>query len=183
MNRYDGFDEKLISIVHLCARRLFQMRILRSMDMDDIEQELMLHAINSVKNYNSNLGSFHNFLEAVIQKRANKLLAMNSCLKRGGNSVFEEFAEDMRVDHASEVDVDRIISLADFDKATAVLSTDQRTLCELARRYSMRDISRILNVNRTTLYSRLKVILRTMQNVCRSQSPHRPNHFLTMEAK
>ncbi|GHT93666.1 hypothetical protein FACS1894122_09240 [Alphaproteobacteria bacterium] len=173
-NSYDGFDERLISIVHVYARKLFQMRILRSMDVDDIEQELMLHAINSIKNYNSNLGSLHNFLEAVIQKRSNKLLAMNSCLKRGGNSVSEEFVEDLHSNHGETIHVDRIIEITDLNHILFFLSPNQRTLCELLRRYSMQDISRILNVNRATLYARFKVILKIVE---RSRNWHRQNRF------
>jgi DNA-directed RNA polymerase specialized sigma24 family protein len=130
------------------------------MDMDDIEQELLIHAVNSFKNYNANLGSVHTFLETVIKKRASRLLSMNSGFKRGGRIVFEEFMEDRHAKHGEIIDADRIINVASLDKTLFFLSPVQRTLCELLRSHSMQEISEILHVNRATLHARFKVILK-----------------------
>jgi RNA polymerase sigma factor (sigma-70 family) len=171
MNRYDGYDERVIYIVRLHARKLFQTKILRSMDVDDIEQELMIHVVESLKNYNANLGSIHNFLEAVIRKHANKLLAVNSSLNRGRKIIFEEFMNDLHDNGRETTDMDRIIELASLDKVLFFLSPSQRTLCELMRRHSIQDIAEILHVNRATLHARFKVILALIK---RSQNWNRP---------
>jgi RNA polymerase sigma factor (sigma-70 family) len=171
MNRYDGYDERMIYIVRLHARKLFQMKILHSMDVDDIEQELMIHVVESLKNYNANLGSIHNFWEAVIRKHANKLLAVNSSLKRGRKIVFEEFMNDLHDNSRETTDTDKIIELASLDKTLFFLSPAQRTLCELMRRHSIQEISEILHVNRATLHARFKVILALIK---RSQNWNRP---------
>jgi RNA polymerase sigma factor (sigma-70 family) len=175
-NRYDGFDAKLIYIVRLYAKKLFQTKILPAMDMDDIEQELLVHAINSFKNYNANLGSVHTFLETVIKNRASRLLSMNSGSKRGGRIVFEEFMEDRHVKRGETIDSDRIINIASLDKTLFFLSPVQRTLCELLRSHSMQEISEILQVNRATLHARFKVILKRIK---RSQNWTRPNNFFS----
>jgi DNA-directed RNA polymerase specialized sigma24 family protein len=175
-NRYDGFDERLIYIVRLHAKKLFQTKILPAMDMDDIEQELLIHAINSFKNYNANLGSVHTFLETVIKKRASTLLSMNAGLKRGGKIVFEEFMEDHHTSRGDTVDTDRIINVASLDKTLFFLSPVQQTFCELLRSHSMQEISEILHVNRATLHARFKVILKRIK---RSQNWTRPNNFFS----
>jgi RNA polymerase sigma factor (sigma-70 family) len=175
-NRYDGFDERLIYIVRLHAKKLFQTKILPAMDVDDIEQELLIHAVNSFKNYNANLGSVHTFLETVIKKRASRLLSMNSSFKRGGRIVFEEFMEDRHAKHGDIIDVDRIINITSLDKILFFLSPVQRTLCELLRSHSMQEISEILHVNRATLHARFKVILKRIK---RLQNWTRPNNFFS----
>ncbi|GHU22242.1 hypothetical protein FACS189472_15100 [Alphaproteobacteria bacterium] len=45
MNRYDGIDERVVSNVRIFARNLKRTNILRSMEIEDIEQELMCEAI------------------------------------------------------------------------------------------------------------------------------------------
>ena len=176
MNRYGNFDERIVFMVHVYARRLFQRGILRSMDLEDMEQDFMFEVIKSIGNYNSSLCSLHTFLEQVIKNRTNKLLRSSFRLKRGAGTVKEEYIDGM-IDSRAEIDIDKMMDLADLDKALLFLSPDQRTLCELARKYTLSEISKILGVNRSTLYSRFKVITRIIKNIC-SQNPSRLNSFL-----
>lgn len=166
-------------MVHVYARRLFQRGILRSMDLEDIEQDFMFEVIKSMENYDSHLCSIYTFLEQVIKNRANKLLRSNSRLKRGNGAVTEEYI-DGTINSETEVDTDKIIGLVVFDKCLLFLSPDQRTLCELIRRYTISEISKILGVNRSTLYSRFKVIVQVLKNIC-SQNPARLSCILAKE--
>lgn len=170
-------DKKIVLMIRVHARRILQMQVLHCIDLEDIEQELMFEVIRSIENYNQNICSIYTFVEHVIKKRAKKLLKDNLRLKRGGCSLFEEYFDEAYIDYSTEINVDKILSWADFDNAVSFLSPHQRTLCELARRYSISEIAEILGVNRATLYSRFKVISRKIKIIL-SKNSHCSNHLL-----
>jgi hypothetical protein len=43
-NRYDGVDERIVLNVRICARNLKRSNLPRSMEIEDLEQELMREA-------------------------------------------------------------------------------------------------------------------------------------------
>lgn len=179
MNKYHGLDEKVILMVHVYARKLFNKRVLRSMDVEDIEQELMLEAFQSLKDYNEYLGNKKNFLETVIQNSAKELLMRNFRLKRGGKIIFEEFIPDVHSDIAALHNVDDLIKIIDFSRVIDYLPIEKRILCMLARRHSIPEISKILGINRATLYSKFRVITRMIRNIYYSQNSFCSDKSLT----
>ena len=76
MNDYEGIDERIVKNVKAYAKKL-SIRD-RNVDLEDIEQELMLHVIKGIRNFNPNLGDYDHFLRKILSCAGKNILKRNS---------------------------------------------------------------------------------------------------------
>jgi DNA-directed RNA polymerase specialized sigma subunit len=74
MNRYDGIDERIVLNVRVCAKNLKRTNMLRSMEIDDIEQELMYGLLSCLNKFDERQGNVEHFIKKVLSRRATNLL-------------------------------------------------------------------------------------------------------------
>lgn len=71
MNKYDGIDEKIVMTVRKFARKL---KAILSIDIDDIEQELMCRIIMNQHKFDQNKGSLLSFINGILRKTSVDLI-------------------------------------------------------------------------------------------------------------
>ncbi|GHU19192.1 hypothetical protein FACS189472_08630 [Alphaproteobacteria bacterium] len=139
--------------MRIFARNLKRTNMLRSMEIEDIEQELMCEAIKCLHNFDEKLGEFEHYIRKVLARCAANLLRSFSCAKRGPFVGFKEYAENdnfdenVMKDHCAELNC-----LMDY------LPSQYKTLCKLLMNHSITETSKITGKSRGVLYRDLKRI-------------------------
>jgi hypothetical protein len=82
MNRYEGVDEKIVLSVRMQARSLKRMNILRSMEIEDIEQELMYEVFFCLQKFDKRQCSVEHFVRKILERRSFNLLRDHLRTKR-----------------------------------------------------------------------------------------------------
>lgn len=75
MNDCEGIDERIVINVKAFSKELSIKN--RSADLEDIEQELMLHVIKGVRNFDPNLGDYDHFLRRIPSCAGKNILKRN----------------------------------------------------------------------------------------------------------
>lgn len=82
-NRYDGINAAIIRSVRAHAQRLSRSKALPALETEDIEQELVLHVLRRLRDFDPKRASFATFVDRIVRHRAVALHAESRTLKRG----------------------------------------------------------------------------------------------------
>jgi hypothetical protein len=74
-NRYSGLHPVAVSSLHCHASRLARVNAVPGMDREDYEQELALHLLKRIEQYDEARGSAPTFISRVIENRAKSFRA------------------------------------------------------------------------------------------------------------
>jgi RNA polymerase sigma factor (sigma-70 family) len=153
MNRYEGVDEKIVLSVRRHARSLKRMNMLRSMEVEDIEQELMYEVFSCLQKFDKRQGSIEHFIRKILERRSFNLLRDHLRTKRGPFAVSREYIES---DNSYRIATnDAGIELNWLIKS---LPNEYKTLCQLLKNHSVAEVAKILGKSRMSLYRELKEI-------------------------
>ena len=98
MNKYDGIDKRIVANVKTYARNLKRNTIFRSMELEDIEQELMCAAFSSLDKFDERYGKFEHFIGKVLTRRCATLIETYTRKKRNSIIKFSEYRDEGRGD-------------------------------------------------------------------------------------
>jgi DNA-directed RNA polymerase specialized sigma24 family protein len=153
MNMYAGMDEKIVMSVKRHAKNLKRTNVLRSMEIDDIEQELMCEVLLSLPNFDEQQGTLEHFIRKVLERRSVNLLRVHLRAKRGPFVAFKEYADN---DNFNEnVIAENTIAL---HWVMDYLPSRYKALCKLLTNHSVNEAAEILGKNRASLYRDLRKI-------------------------
>ena len=178
-NRYDGTDPTIIQSVQAQARRLFHTNIFLDMEIEDIEQELMLHVLRRAPNFDAARASFPTFIDRVTRNRAAALIETARTQKRGFGTKTVLFSDlETSSETAAESPADRLGAGHDLwdhsdfvHEHAAMLRHDLSRLletlpqslwqcCQWLLEDSVGNVSRRSGLARGTIHSRVKTLRR-----------------------
>jgi RNA polymerase sigma-70 factor, ECF subfamily len=108
-NRYDGIDPTIILSVRAHARRLSRTNALPGMEVEDIEQELMLHVLRRLGYFDPTRASFPTFIDRIVKNRAAALSEAVRTQKRGFRTAIVLFTDlEANSETGTEPPADRI---------------------------------------------------------------------------
>jgi len=178
MNRYDGIDKRIVLNVKRYAKTLKHHSSLRSVDLADIEQELMCEILECLNNFNEKHGNFEHFIRKVLSRRGSNLLKSHMRKKRDSFINFSEY--DDKVYHetsASRSIIEHIELLQLIEK----MPFKYRLLCHLFANHSIVEIAKILNISRAAVSRDINHIVFMYQ--CLKNSENMVQFFLRRKFK
>jgi DNA-directed RNA polymerase specialized sigma24 family protein len=143
INRYDGLDPRAVRTVKSKIRSLVGFQGLTSVDLEDLEQELMLDVVCSVHRFDQQRGNYGQFLGGVIQRRVAltikarraqkrdvaRTCSLNDPLPGERGDEGDEFIDLLSSDssaHDTEMDLHTVL---DVRRICRLLSPELRDLC------------------------------------------------------
>ena len=150
VNRYDGIDERIVSNVKVYAKNLQRKTIFRSMDLEDLEQELMCEILSCIDKFDERYGNLEHFVRKVLKRRCATLIETYMRKKRDSIIRISEYSDEMHGDNFTELQelVDKQIELSNFIK---MLPIKFRMLYQLLLRYSINDTVMITKLSRSSV--------------------------------
>lgn len=82
MNRYDGIDKRIVLKVRRTAKVLKRHEIFSSIDLEDLEQELMCEVFCSLDKFDERCGNLEHFVRRVLDCRGKNLIRSYGRKKR-----------------------------------------------------------------------------------------------------
>jgi RNA polymerase sigma factor (sigma-70 family) len=146
-------DERIVLNVKIFARNLKRTNMLRSMEIEDIEQELMCGLLSRLNEFDENQGNIEHFIRKILARRAANLLESFSRIKRGPFANFKEYAEN---DNSSENEIQK--SRLDLWHLIEPMPSKYKMLCKLLANHSIAEVSQIIGKTRASVYQDLKRI-------------------------
>jgi RNA polymerase sigma-70 factor, ECF subfamily len=180
-NRYDGTDPTIIQSAQVQARRLFHANIFPDMEIEDIEQEFVLHVLRRIPNFDAARASFPTFIDRVIRNRAAALIETAQTQKRGFGTKIILFSDlETSSETAAESLADRLGAGQDlWDRSDLVPETEDAAMlrhdlsrlldnlpqnlwqcCHWLLEDSVGNVSRRSGLARGTIHSRVKTLRR-----------------------
>lgn len=152
-NKYDGIDIGIIKAVRYHTKKL-KLSGFNSVDIEDIEQELMLAVFSKLEKFDPQKAKLGTFVGKILKNCTSNLMRNSKTLKSGAN-VFHMDLDRCEVAISSE----SIIKSADINSyASQVLSPELKIIFELVKSNTIKDIARILNKSDGYIYGKLSQI-------------------------
>jgi DNA-directed RNA polymerase specialized sigma24 family protein len=146
-------DERIVLNVKIFARNLKRTNMLRSMEIEDIEQELMCGLLSRLNEFDESQGNVEHFIRKILARRAANLLESFSRIKRGPFVNFKEYAEN------DNLNVDEILeSRLDLLRLIEPMPSKYKMLCKLLANHSVAEVAKIIGKSRASVYYYLKHI-------------------------
>lgn len=161
MNKYDGIDKRIVSNVKMYARNLKRNSIFRSMDLEDLEQELMCEIFSCMSKFDKHCGELEHFVRKILNRRCLNLLKSYKRKKRDSVTQFSEFCDEVS-NKGADVAFERYQDV--FEMHTEVsrfmneMPIKYRLLYKLWADHSIVETAQILGVSRFAIFRDLKRI-------------------------
>ncbi len=145
MNDYEGIDERIVINVKAFAKKLSVKN--RNADLEDIEQELMLHVIKGMRNFDPNLGDYDHFLRRILSCTGKNILKRNShrlhTYQLEGDIADTSFAST---------------DLIDLQTAIESFPNRYKLICSSLRQCSVMEIAEMLHLSKASIYRDLQFV-------------------------
>ncbi|MDH3660445.1 MAG: hypothetical protein OEU92_10520 [Alphaproteobacteria bacterium] len=172
-NSYSGIDDRLVASVRHHARRAISK--LPGMELEDLEQELMLHAHRRLTCYDPARSDLWTFADRILKNFVANLLASERAKRRGGGCLTASIDDLSPADELILADwtlggskPDQLNCLQsvhlrfDLDRGKRLLPAHLRVCCNLLAEHSPSEVARRLKLARGSLYSRMQTIRRAL---------------------
>jgi RNA polymerase sigma factor (sigma-70 family) len=146
-------DERIVLNVKVFARNLKRTNMLRSMEIEDIEQELMCGILSRLNEFDESKGNIEHFIRKILARRAVNLLESFSRIKRGPFVNFKEYAENDNL-NKYEIQENRL----DLERLIEQMPSKYKMLCKLLVNHSAAEVAQIIGKTRESVYHDLKRI-------------------------
>ena len=174
-NRYDGIHPTIVRSVQTQARSLFRSNAIPRMDIEDLEQELMLHVHRRLPDFDQKRASLTTFVDRIVRNHAATLIKVAKAEKRGSKTETVWLNEPVVIDTQHEpFERSELIGDEHCLGRTPVLPRDEQIMLrqDLTRvlqslpapvqdvfhwlaHSSISEASRGLGISRASLYDRL----------------------------
>ena len=171
---------------HFKARQLLGMHGFTESDFEDIQQELLMHVLKQMPNFDSDKADIRVFITTVIDKRIVNMIEEQEAECRDyrrnersldepmsdngddgedggmttfGDTITEEQA-DARLGRVRRSPLEQADLAADMAKVLSRLSSRDRRICALMTTHNIREICRRLKLSHFCVYQRIKTIRR-----------------------
>ena len=144
VNRYDGINEEVVKSVKFYATRL--KRYMSHIDLEDIEQELMLEVIKSLRIFKKESGKLLPFIRTVLVRKS--ITIQRTFYDKQGFTVLKDIGDKQEQ-----------VSNFRWNEAQELISTlphRYRLLFQLLQRNSISEIAGVFSVSRFCIYRDVK---------------------------
>ncbi len=159
-NRYEGIDQYVVNQVRYHARKLSRHPGVHSMEVEDIEQELMLDYLSRIQAYDPERASRKTFVDRILNHKCANIIEEAKAQKRGGGVKelsLESWLEnrdgedDELLDHTYDR-TDALHFTIDLNHVMRDLPEPLASLLVQLGIYSVSEIARRSGTPRSTLY-------------------------------
>lgn len=174
-NTYEGLDPLAANTVRRHARELVRSGAIPLGDLEDAEQDLMVHALAKLDRHDRRLGMPSVYLDRIVRSKAQNMAEERRAARRAPERRAAGLEHGLSLHHweADYIDEETIRAVTpttgrshvedlhlriDLEGVLASLPEDQRSLANALREKSVADVARDLGVGRATIYDRLKPI-------------------------
>lgn len=171
-NKYNNIDPYVVNSNHFYSLKLIKSRLFCSSQLEDLEQEFMLHYLKYSKKFNPNKSSFKNYISLIFETKYKILVRKSSKNKECFNNFFFDKATNDNnkesINYLNKPDVEnKPIYLTDFEKNLIndkILKTIEKMpkrlqiLCRILQNHTVLEASEKLGVLRPNLYREIKEI-------------------------
>ena len=198
-NRFEGIDEYAAKLIRYKARQLARRSDFSESDQEDLEQEMVLDLLRRLPRYDQRRAQRNTFIARIVEHKIATLIDYRRAAKRDcrreGLSLNREFddGEGNTTDSLQTVDQeaylrrlgiafrpqrDQVDLRLDLESALQRLPADLRSLCELLRSKSVREISQTVGIPRPSIYDAIKrvkarLVEEGFQEILRPDPTHR----------
>lgn len=171
LNRYEGIDRYVVNQVRYHACKLVRHPNIHSMEIEDIEQELMLDVLSRTQAYDPEKASWRTFVDRIINHKIANLIEEAKAQKRGGgiqemslDALMEnpEGEDDELPDPAGDPTEAMHLSI-NLNRAMQVLPRSLVLLLIQLGEYNPSELSRMTRVPRATLYGSINALRGTLR--------------------
>lgn len=181
-NRYSGVDSYAAFFVAYKARILTRSPFFTADDFEDIQQELMMAYLHAWPEYNDNKGDRRSFIKSAINNRVADIIKKQETqmrwtgIKEISFSVVAENEPELTLldETASDegfcgdvfAEYSHLFSEQnmDIEKALQDIPSDLKELFEQLIQMSVSEISLLLNIPKTTIYSRVQLLRKYLKS-------------------
>ena len=161
MNKYYGIDKRIVSNVKMYARNLKRNPIFRSMDLEDLEQELMCEIFSCMSKFDEHCGELEHFVRKILNRRCLNLLKSYKRKKRDSFIQLSEFCDEVSNKSADDV-FERYQDVLEMHTEVSQFMNEMpikyRLLYKLWADHSIVETAQILGVSRFAIFRDLKRI-------------------------
>jgi DNA-directed RNA polymerase specialized sigma24 family protein len=170
-NNYHGIDTYILKQVRYHARSAIRHSALRTMDVEDIEQELILDVLSRIHAHDPERASWHTFVNCILMHKIATLIAEAKAQKRGRG--LQSISLDAMLENTNGEDdtfpdpagnPERGMHLAiDLHLVMQTLPQPLVLLIWQLGTYNPSELSRMTGVPRATLYRSINVLRKTLR--------------------
>jgi len=170
-NKYDGIDTYVVNQVRYHARKLVRHPSIHSMEIEDIEQELMLDVLSRTQAYDPEKASWRTFVDRILNHKIANLIEDAKALKRGGG--IKEMSLDALLENNDGEDsefpdpagdpTEAMHLSIDLNRAVQVLPQPLVLLLIQLGDHNPSEISRMTHMPRATLYGSINALRGTLR--------------------
>jgi len=178
-NSYRGLDPELVKMVRHIAAKSIGKAGLKEHDLPDIEQELMLAALNGMRHYDQARSTHRAFVKVLLKTIIKRIFrdrhsasGRTCCNQESLNQELE--LDDETVEIIEQVNADGLLEqpnsqsamqtfhdlsmTLDIASATAGLSDDLQQLCRELQKHSIAEAAQSLNLSQRKIYQDIQTI-------------------------
>jgi DNA-directed RNA polymerase specialized sigma24 family protein len=148
----NAIDSTIAAIVRRKACRMVGRAGLLPQDREDIEQELVLHILKQLKQYNPARGTWPAFVQCLVERFGKNLIRSLHAAKRKGGPLAPLSEEGPSVPERPPVAPEQF----DLAEALMQLPEDLRAVAELLTTETVADTARALGISRATVHARVR---------------------------
>ncbi|MGL9717279.1 MAG: sigma-70 family RNA polymerase sigma factor [Wolbachia sp.] len=164
-NSYSGVDPIIVKNVKYRAKCVKRYRCFAHDSLCDIEQELFCSIWPSINKYRKDKGCFAAYVSQLTKCRSINLINKRLCIKRGGRAGIL-FIDSTTLDNMigkkcfSE---NEITTQIDIEDVISKLPEKWQIICEQLKTLNVKEVAKVNEMSRTTIYSILKKIKQRVQ--------------------
>lgn len=168
VNRYDRIDQRIVSNVKKYAQLLKRNNAFKSIDIDDIEQELFCEILPSLNKYDEQCGNLEHFVRMILKRRSINLLKKFRRKKRYYCvSSSENIDRTPYPDESFAHQQNLLEQRADVKRLLSFLPLKYKVLSNLLSKHTSVEAAHILNVHRLAVLrnlNQIKYLFHCMEN-------------------
>lgn len=185
-NRYPGFDKSTVDLVRYKAKQLCRQPGFSNEDQPDLEQELIIELVRHLPAYDPLKASLRTFADVIVRQKIADLIETQLARKRDPRAIIGSLNDLVGVEDDGRpeerwttVDIEEYLQSTgatgrsreeqldlgiDLETVIDGLPEDLRCLCGLLSEKNISEVSRELNIARTTLNYTVKKIRKLFED-------------------
>jgi DNA-directed RNA polymerase specialized sigma24 family protein len=125
-------------------------------DIEDIEQEFMLHVLSKLKVFEQNKGNLSTFIRSILDNKAKNLIKKKMCGKGDGGGILSVPIDDLEISNPEELP--KFFNTVAMNDIANRLPKCLRETFELLKSNNITDTAKILGKSKSTTYKQIREI-------------------------
>lgn len=143
------------------AKNLKRNSLFRSMDVEDLEQELMCEIFACIDRFDERCRELEHFVRKVLNRRCATLIETYTRKKRDSVIKFSEYYDELRNENVDDCFEQYSITFEkrkEIQRLVDEMPIKYRLMCVLSKGHNLAEIARIMGLSHATVHRDLKSI-------------------------